>query len=138
MRLPPEGIDRRDDVGVAVAAGALGDRAVVRLDLERIGKAPVVKARECQKPLDALATYLPTMSWGMWQSAHPATARWLDRCQAAIVLAHDVAVGAAGRIGAQIRGAFAYTKVKAPSASAVPIRAAATTQPIRSPITSPG
>ena len=39
------------------------------------GYQPVVKAKECQKPLLALVTYLPMTPLGVWQSLQTATAR---------------------------------------------------------------
>ena len=73
----------------------------------RIGSwnVPVVKSNECQKPLRALVTYLPTRSWrrvAVVADRDGAVARALPAVE---LLAHDVAVRARLRIVAQVRRA---------------------------------
>src|SRR5512143_4183916 len=46
------------------------------------GKSPVVKANECQNPLEAFVRYFAANPGGVWQSLQAAAARWLDLSQA--------------------------------------------------------
>jgi hypothetical protein len=41
------------------------------------GNRQVVKAKECQKPFEALAVYLAKRPGGVWQSLQTAAVRWL-------------------------------------------------------------
>jgi hypothetical protein len=69
------------DVGVTGTARGFGDDAIALVDADGLVKRPVVNANECQNPLRALVVYFGSTACGVWQSLHPATARWLEAIQ---------------------------------------------------------
>lgn len=68
--------DRGDDLGMALAAPPLGDGAIARRDLDRIGERPGREIERVPEAVQRLSVILAARLWGVWQSLQTAPPWW--------------------------------------------------------------